>query len=166
MQGIVQTPRIRVTGDDSAKLRRRNPLWPARYGLPGDECEHHRVRRSKARRKEIYEALHPETRHGGDRKSNQVDNLSTRSFAEETALATGRDARSVRRDASRGEALGEALEDIAGTSLDKGVELDALGSNLDFNHTKSNAPPAQNCAGINQAMGGLASCACAYCSRN
>ena len=79
-----------------------------------------------ARRKEIYEALHPETRHGGDRKSNQVDNLSTRSFAEETAGATGRDARSVRRDASRGEALGEDLEDIAGTSLDKGVELDAL----------------------------------------
>lgn len=32
----------------------------------------------------------------------------------------------MRRDAARGEALGEALKDIAGTPLDKGVELDAL----------------------------------------
>lgn len=79
-----------------------------------------------ARRKEIYEVLHPETKHGGDRKSDQVANLSTRSFAEETAVATGKSARDVRRDAARGEALGDDLEAIAGTSLDKGVELDAL----------------------------------------
>lgn len=31
--------------------------------------------------------MHPETGHGGDRKSDQVDNLSTRSFAAETAIA-------------------------------------------------------------------------------
>lgn len=46
-----------------------------------------------ARRKAIYLELHPETAHGGDRKSDQVDNLSTRSFAEETASATGKDER-------------------------------------------------------------------------
>jgi hypothetical protein len=120
-----------------------------------------------ARRKEIYEALHPEARRGGNAGPNgQFVRTDAAAFTDATAEATGRDARSVRRDAARGEALGEVLEDIAGTSLDKGVELDALGGDLDFNHTKSNAPPAQNCAGINQAMGGLASCACAYCSRN
>jgi ParB family chromosome partitioning protein len=80
-----------------------------------------------ARRKEAYEALHPETKHGGDRKSDQVDNLSTRSFAEETATATGKDERTVRRDAERGQKLiPEVLALIKGTKLDTGVYLDKL----------------------------------------
>jgi hypothetical protein len=66
--------------------------------------------------------LHPETKHGGDRKSDQVDNLATRSFADATADATGKTDRAVRMAAARGEALGDDLNDIAGTSLDKGVE--------------------------------------------
>ncbi|CAN2533045.1 hypothetical+protein [Methylocapsa aurea] len=80
------------------------------------------------RRKRIYEELHPETKHGGDRKSDQVDNLSTRSerFTAATSEATGKDERTIRRAAARGEALGADLKSIAGTSLDKGVELDAL----------------------------------------
>lgn len=78
-----------------------------------------------SRRKEIYEALHPEAKHGANQhtRSGQIVNSS---FADATAEATGRDARTVRRDAARGEALGETLKDIAGTPLDKGVELDAL----------------------------------------
>ena len=81
-----------------------------------------------SRRKAIYEELHPETKHGGDRKSDQVDNLSTRSerFTAETSKATGKDERTIRRAAARGAALGEDLAAITGTSLDKGVELDAL----------------------------------------
>ena len=79
-----------------------------------------------SRRKEIYEALHPEAKWGGDRKSDQTDKLSTRSFAADAAAQTGRDERSIRRDAARGEALGEDLKRIANTSLDKGVEIDAL----------------------------------------
>jgi ParB family chromosome partitioning protein len=51
------------------------------------------------------------------------DNLS---FASETSKATGRDRRTIERAAARGAALGDDLVDIAGTSLDKGVELDAL----------------------------------------
>lgn len=80
-----------------------------------------------SRRKEIYEALHPDTRQhaaGGFAKHGSAsDNLS---FADDAATKTGRDKRTIQRDAARGEALGEALKDIAGTPLDKGVELDAL----------------------------------------
>lgn len=82
-----------------------------------------------ARRKEIYEALHPEARaqvrQGHIRQGAADDNLSP-AFTSDTANSTGRDKRTVQRDAARGEALGETLKDIVGTPLDKGVELDAL----------------------------------------
>jgi hypothetical protein len=80
------------------------------------------------RRKAIYEELHPETKHGGDRKSDQVANLATCSdrFTIETAAATGKAERTIQRAANRGKALGKDLSDITGTSLDKGSELDAL----------------------------------------
>ena len=74
-----------------------------------------------ARRKAIYEELHPETKHGGDRKSDQVDNLATRSdrFTAATSDATGKSERDIRRAAARGEALGDDLNAIAGTSVDR-----------------------------------------------
>jgi ParB family transcriptional regulator, chromosome partitioning protein len=80
------------------------------------------------RRKEIYEALHPETRQhvaGGHAKNGgATDKLS---FADDTAKATGVDARTVRRDAHRGERIPEdVLAGIKGTDLDKGTTLDAL----------------------------------------
>jgi ParB family chromosome partitioning protein len=80
-----------------------------------------------ARRKEIYEILHPETKRGGnagpDGKFCRTDEDT---FTTSTHKATGRAERTVRLDAARGEALGDDLDAIAGTSLDKGVELDAL----------------------------------------
>lgn len=79
------------------------------------------------RRKAIYLELDPETAAGaagGHAKHGAAsDNLS---FAESTANATAKDRRTIERAAARGEALGDDLNDIAGTSLDKGVELDAL----------------------------------------
>ncbi|MFT9018004.1 ParB/RepB/Spo0J family partition protein [Acetobacter malorum] len=56
-----------------------------------------------ARRKEVYEELHPETKHGGDRKSDQVDSLVhlIPSFTEATAQKLGFDARSIRRSVAR-----------------------------------------------------------------
>jgi len=83
-----------------------------------------------ARRKEIYEALHPETRQGANNQhtaaSRQIGELQPARFTVNAAQATGKSERSVQRDAERGEALGENLNRITGTSLDKGVELDAL----------------------------------------
>ena len=77
------------------------------------------------RRKQIYEALHPETRAeanaSAERKTS--DNLS---FVSATAQTVGKDKRTVERAAARGEALGDDLAAVAGTSLDKGIELDAL----------------------------------------
>ena len=81
------------------------------------------------RRKEIYEKLHPETRNGatggGHNQLRQIGEAADR-FTADTAKKTGRPERVIQRDAARGKALGESLKDIAGTSLDKGVELDAL----------------------------------------
>ncbi len=48
-----------------------------------------------ARRKEIYEALHPETAHGGDRASRQDGDLKSDRFTD-TAARTGRSKRKVR----------------------------------------------------------------------
>ena len=80
------------------------------------------------RRKAIYEELHPETKHGANQHTRGVDNLATPSdrFTAATADATGKDERTIRRAAARGEALGDDLGAVTETSLDKGVELDAL----------------------------------------
>lgn len=81
-----------------------------------------------ARRKEIYETLHPEAKaqvRQANARWNADDNLSP-AFTDATAKATGKTIREVQRNAARGEALGETLKIVAGTSLDKGVELDAL----------------------------------------
>lgn len=121
--GLEAVPCIVVTDDDlHAELAMidenlcRAELTPAEAAL------------QTARRKEIYEELHPEAKHGaaGAAARWNADEKSASAFSEATAEATGRSRRSVQIDAARGEALGDALADIAGTSLDKGVELDAL----------------------------------------
>jgi ParB-like chromosome segregation protein Spo0J len=80
------------------------------------------------RRKELYEIVHPATKHGGDRKSKkssgQVGHLNER-FTKETAKKTGQSERKVRRDAGRGKNV-KVLADVVGTCLDQGKELDAL----------------------------------------
>jgi len=69
--------------------------------------------------------LHPETKAasaGANARWNANDKLS---FASSTADAIGKDNRSIERAAARGEVLGDDLAAVTGTSLDKGVELDA-----------------------------------------
>lgn len=55
------------------------------------------------RRKEIYESLHPETKHGGDRKSEKIKSAkctfdSAKSFVDDTAEKLGVDPSTVRRE--------------------------------------------------------------------
>ncbi|RTL88124.1 MAG: hypothetical protein EKK29_05995 [Hyphomicrobiales bacterium] len=80
-----------------------------------------------ARRKAIYEEMHPETMAGVAgglaRQGSATDNLS---FAEATAESTGKAERTIRLAAARGKALRDDLDDIAGTSLDNKSDLDAM----------------------------------------
>ncbi len=80
-----------------------------------------------ARRKTIYEELHPATKHGGVRTeaSRQLGDLNR--FSAETASVTGKSERVVQRDASRGEKIApEALDEVRGTPLARGRYLDGL----------------------------------------
>jgi hypothetical protein len=71
------------------------------------------------RRKEIWEAKGATTCRtpGGEQKIG---------FASDTEAKAGVDKRTIQRATARASALGDDLNDVAGTSLDKGVELDAL----------------------------------------
>ncbi len=83
-----------------------------------------------AERKRVYEELHPETKHGGDRKSDQACNLAhlIPSFTEATAQKLGLDASTLRRSLSRFSGImPDVRQNIAGTWIaDSGAQLDAL----------------------------------------
>ena len=100
------------------------------------------------RRKEIWEALHPEPSADYGREEEREDDSvggtscptnddlrsdgrkkgpqHYQSFAAETAAITGQSKRDINRNVARAEAIGDDLLRLTGTSLDKGVELDAL----------------------------------------
>ena len=93
--------------------------------------------RAKAvkRRKEIWEALHPVKRAPVCDENNSGHSSPTipersagrpKEFAAETAAVTGEAKRTINQHLARAEALGDDLDKVTGTSLDKGVELDAL----------------------------------------
>jgi hypothetical protein len=79
-------------------------------------------------RKAVYERLHPKTKNGGDRTSKHAKSEQNEksAFCSDTAEKTNRSRRSVEIDAARAKVLGDDLKRVTGTSLDKGVELDAL----------------------------------------
>lgn len=85
-------------------------------------------------RKIAYERLHPETVHGGDRKSessrkvcDSENHNDAKRFTADTAEKTGKSERSIQFDAERGEKIvKEALGIVRGTKLDTGEFLDKL----------------------------------------
>lgn len=78
-------------------IKRRKEIWEIRSGESGTTC-----------------STLPKTGRGNTQ------------FAADTAEATGQSKQDINRHVSRAEALGDDLLEVAGTSLDKGVELDAL----------------------------------------
>lgn len=80
-----------------------------------------------ARRKAIYIELHHETAHGANQYTRGEENISTPSFAVDTAAKTGQTDRTVRLHAERGEkVIPEVIEMIRGTKLDTGTYLDKI----------------------------------------
>ena len=79
------------------------------------------------RRKDAYEGLHPETKHGANQYTRGDEKFSHPSFAEDTATKTGVTARLVQLNAERGEKVcDKAIDLIRGTKLDTGTYLDKI----------------------------------------
>jgi ParB-like chromosome segregation protein Spo0J len=85
------------------------------------------------RRKEIYEALHPETRqhvagaHAANAAKGSASAKLAPAFTADTAAKTGQSERAVQRDVTRGERIAEdVLKVVQGTDFDLGSNLDAL----------------------------------------
>jgi hypothetical protein len=72
-----------------------------------------------ARRQELHQQKHPETKHGGDRKgkkSSGQNGHSNERYTKETATQTGESERTVRRHVARGKKIPN-VADVVGTSL-------------------------------------------------
>lgn len=93
---------------------------------PAEEARHIR------RRQEVWEEINGSSKAIGARAANaamgkgDATEKSSVAFTKETAKTSGKDERTIRQAARRGKELGDELRKIAGTSLDKGVEMDAL----------------------------------------
>ncbi len=78
------------------------------------------------RRKELWEMRQAESGTICSTLGDPKTGRGNTQFASDTSQSTGHTKQDINRHISRAEALGEDLLDVAGTSLDKGVELDAL----------------------------------------
>lgn len=123
--GLAEVTCVVVTDDDlHAELAMIDENLCRSELTPADRAK------SMARRRAIYQALHPETGRGGDRKSIKLANGEfdrAESFTAHTAAATGKSEQTVYREASRGDRiLPEVLDMLRGTKLDTGSYLDKL----------------------------------------
>lgn len=123
--GLAEIPAVVVTASKlQAQLREIDENLMRRELTPLDRATF------LAKRKEVYEALHPETAHGGDRKSDQVaksGDLISR-FTAEIAAKLDLSERSVQRAIQRFSRIAPDVRDrIATTWLArKGAMLDAI----------------------------------------
>lgn len=110
-------------------------LWECDENLARAELSDVARARFTAKRKLYYEIKHPETRAGALRAAGMnrslghdvAAKLAATSFVEDTATKTGNAARTIRRDARRGEKIApDVLDKIEGTEHDSGVVLDQL----------------------------------------
>ncbi len=114
-KGLSEDESLLIEIDENLK---RNDLSPA------ERAKH------TAERKKIYERIYPETKPtkiggpGRGKTRRQIGDESVIRFTKHTAAETGQSERTVQRDARRGET--KRIEEIEGTSLDKGVEIDAV----------------------------------------
>jgi ParB-like chromosome segregation protein Spo0J len=122
-----------VEGEDSPEVERWQVLAEIDENLVRRELTPAQRAKLIARRKVAYEAVHPETKQGrapakrGGKGGKTAKSATLpKSFVSDTATKTGKSERTIREDATRAKRLGADLDRVAGTSLDKGAELDAL----------------------------------------
>jgi ParB family transcriptional regulator, chromosome partitioning protein len=130
--GWKEIPALILEGDEAICR-----LWEIDENLVRAELTEMERAEHLRERKVWYEELHKQTKHGGDRKSEEWHKSSRQlgdlngapSFVEDTAAKTGMSERDVERCVRRAEAIApevkEAIHDMPEIA-DKGVELDAL----------------------------------------
>ncbi len=122
--------RSELTNSQRAKaVKRRKEIWEAlhpvrqRFDSVFDALgtvEEHTTEAEGREELEVEPVIPPQVfSHGGARPQSK-------SFAASTAEASGMTKQAINRHLARAEALGDDLDKVTGTSLDKGVELDAL----------------------------------------
>jgi len=122
--------RSELTNSQRAKaVKRRKEIWEAlhpvrqRFDSVFDALgtvEEHMTEAEGREELEVEPVIPPQVfSHGGARPQSK-------SFAASTADASGMTKQAINRHLARAEALGDDLDKVTGTSLDKGVELDAL----------------------------------------
>lgn len=106
----------------------RRQLWEVDENLCRAELDPAMRAKFTARRKELYEYLHPETRRGvAGAEAKHGRATANLAFAAATAEATGQSERSVQRDAERGEKVADdVLDMLAGRPEATGAVLDRL----------------------------------------
>ena len=113
--------RAELTASQRAQaIKRRKQIWEALHP-------------TRQRFDSVYEALGMDGEPGGQSFPTRNDDGTfikgepkEKAFAASTAAVSGESKRAINQHLARADALGDDLERIAGTSLDKGVELDAL----------------------------------------
>jgi hypothetical protein len=117
---------VRDLTDDEAELIEIDENLIRVDLTPAERADH------MARRKELYERLHPDVKQGGapgkaggGKKKGEGRQNGKLRFTKDTANKTGRSERSVQREVERGKNV-VVLGEISGTCLDNGGELDAL----------------------------------------
>lgn len=99
----------------------RAELWEIDENLMRAELSPSQQAEHLHRRKEVWEALQQ-----SDAIRTTFTGRGNKGFAKSTADNAGIDKSTVTRQIARAEAIGPDIKLVAGTSLDKGVELDAL----------------------------------------
>jgi ParB/RepB/Spo0J family partition protein len=123
--------RVSVMSDDQARLAEIDENLIRADLSPAETAAHH------AERKRIYEKMHPETAKGAapanKKKGGKGGKLkaqnepSTPAYTKDAAKKTGKSKATIKRAVARGKAIDtQALDDVKGTCLDTGIELDAL----------------------------------------
>ena len=106
-----------ATSDDEAALIQIDENLCRAELSPAESAAHY------AERKRLFERLHPEIGHGGDRRSADARSSShsenLKAFVEDTAAKTGKGRSTIAREAKRGADIRDVAQ-LAGTSLDFG----------------------------------------------